>query len=69
MTISAVGATEMKISNYANFSDATWESYTNSKTWTLTQGDGIKTVYFKAKDNAVGDMGSSEYANIADPVN
>jgi hypothetical protein len=41
---------EMIISNDPNFSEANWESFTSSKTWTLTQGDGEKTVYAKFRD-------------------
>lgn len=29
-----------------------WESYATSKPWTLTPGDGLKTVYFQFKDAA-----------------
>ena len=69
LTLSATGASKMMISNYANFSGASWETYTTSKSWTLTSTDGTKTVYFKAKDNAVGDNGDSNYANVADAIN
>ena len=41
---------EMIISNDPNFSGATWEPFTSSKTWTLIQGDGEKTVYAKFRD-------------------
>ena len=29
-----------------------WETCTESKAWTLTAGDGTKTVYYEARDNA-----------------
>jgi parallel beta-helix repeat protein len=35
-----------------------WENYTNTKSFTLPLGDGVKTVYFKAKDLV---------SNIAEP--
>ena len=35
LTISATGATYMKISNYANFSDASWETYVTTKSCLL----------------------------------
>ncbi|MBA3044023.1 PKD domain-containing protein, partial [archaeon] len=59
LTLSAVDAVSMMISNDVYFSGATWETYNTSKTWTLSTGDGVKTVYFKCKDTA---------GNVADPV-
>ncbi|MDI6784792.1 MAG: PKD domain-containing protein, partial [bacterium] len=35
-----------------------WETYTTSKTWTLTSGDGTKTVYVQFEDNAGNQSGS-----------
>jgi hypothetical protein len=46
----AVGVTQMLVSNDAGFAGATWESYAGSKAWTLTSGDGVKTVYAQFKD-------------------
>ena len=63
LTLSATDASWMMISNYANFSGASWEAYSATKSWTLISDDGVKTVYFKAKDSAVGDQGTS-YPNI-----
>lgn len=34
-----------------------WESYSNIKQWNLTEGDGEKTVHFKAKDKAGNEGG------------
>jgi hypothetical protein len=31
---------------------SSWEGASASKTWTLTSGDGLKTVYYQIKDNA-----------------
>ncbi|MDI6916985.1 MAG: PKD domain-containing protein, partial [Thermoplasmatales archaeon] len=59
LTLSAVDAVSMMISNDVYFSGATWKSYNTSETWTLSAGDGTKTVYFKCKDAA---------GNVADPV-
>jgi len=60
LTLSAVDAESMMISNDVYFSGATWEPYNTSKTtWPLSTGDGVKTVYFKCKDAA---------GNVADPV-
>jgi alpha-tubulin suppressor-like RCC1 family protein len=45
------GLTEMRFSN--NGSDwSDWETYGTSKAWTLTEGDGAKTVYAQYRDNA-----------------
>lgn len=64
LSLSASNASWMKISENADFSDASWVAYSSSKSFTLSSGDETKTVYFIAKDNAVGDQGSSTYANI-----
>ncbi len=47
-----IGVTQMMISNDSGFAGGSWESYAASKTWTLTSGDGAKTVYVKFKDAA-----------------
>ncbi|MCK5561977.1 MAG: hypothetical protein KAJ51_15365, partial [Thermoplasmata archaeon] len=44
-----------------NWSD--WENFTNTKSYILSDGDGIKTVYFKVKDRA-GNFGESVETNI-----
>jgi hypothetical protein len=55
LTLAATGATQMIISNDAGFAGAPWETYATSKAWTLTLGDGVKTVYAKFRD-AAGNM-------------
>jgi hypothetical protein len=52
LTLAATGATEMRISNNADFEGSNWENYDTSKTWTLTKGDGLKTVYVQFRDAA-----------------
>jgi len=56
LTISASDTTSgveyMMIANDVTFTDRSWESYATSKDWTMTSGDGLKTVYIKAKDRA-----------------
>ncbi|MBM4402073.1 MAG: carboxypeptidase regulatory-like domain-containing protein [Candidatus Cloacimonetes bacterium] len=42
----------MMVSNSSDFAGASWETYAISKSWTLTSGDGSKTVYIKFKDTA-----------------
>jgi PGF-pre-PGF domain-containing protein len=65
LTLGATGAAWMKISNYANFSGADWESFATTKSWDLASIEGTRTVYLKVKDNATGDQGSTSYANVA----
>jgi Tol biopolymer transport system component len=45
------GAGEMRFSNN-NVTWSDWQVYATSAAWTLTSGDGIKTVYYQVKDNA-----------------
>ncbi len=52
LTLGATGASYMMIANDADFTDASWETYSTSKEWTLTTGDAEKTVYAKFKDSA-----------------
>jgi peptidoglycan hydrolase-like protein with peptidoglycan-binding domain len=53
LTLAATDAVQMMISNNSDFSGASWESYSTSKTWTLTSGNGNKTVYAKFRDSAL----------------
>ncbi len=45
------GVAQMRFSN-DNTNWSAWETYTTSKSWTLSSGDGSKTVYAQFKDNA-----------------
>jgi parallel beta-helix repeat protein len=45
-----------------------WEAYSTSKSWTLTGGDGTKTVYAKFKDNAGLESSICEDSTILDTV-
>lgn len=51
-TDSLTSVTHMKISESASFTGASWESYATSKAFTVSTGDGTKTVYVKFKDAA-----------------
>ncbi|MBE3137916.1 MAG: PGF-pre-PGF domain-containing protein [Thermoplasmata archaeon] len=55
LAITAADATsglyQMLIANDVTFTGSSWETYSTSKSWTLTSGDGVKTVYLKVKDN------------------
>ncbi len=48
---SASGVTEMMVSNYPDFRDASWEPYAESKAWKLAQSSGLATVYVKYRDD------------------
>ncbi|PKL44791.1 MAG: hypothetical protein CVV41_05335 [Candidatus Riflebacteria bacterium HGW-Riflebacteria-1] len=39
------GATQMQLANNSDFLNSFWEIYTDSKKWTFTTGDGLKTIY------------------------
>ncbi|MBI5233073.1 MAG: hypothetical protein HY880_01825, partial [Deltaproteobacteria bacterium] len=53
------GCTEMRFSNSADDSSwSSWETYATDKVWTLSSGDGVKTVYVQFKDLA-GNASSS----------
>jgi uncharacterized protein YkwD len=43
-------ASQMMVSNNAQFSGAAWEPYTANKAWTLTSGNGWREVYVKTRD-------------------
>ena len=56
LALNAFDVGQMKISNLPDFSDvADWEPYATTKSWTLTDGDGTKTVYAKYRTFA-GDV-------------
>ncbi|GAI18252.1 unnamed protein product, partial [marine sediment metagenome] len=50
LTLSAEDAAQMHFSN-DDVSWTSWESYATSKSWTLSSGDGKKTVYVEFKDS------------------
>ncbi|MCK5085000.1 MAG: hypothetical protein KAQ64_05095 [Candidatus Pacebacteria bacterium] len=52
ITLLATGASTMAISEDADFTGASWENYATSKEFTLSGGDGEKTVYVKFKDSS-----------------
>ena len=51
------GVSQMRFSNDSS-SWTTWEPYNTTKTWILTPGSGIKTVYVQFQDNAGNVSGS-----------
>lgn len=52
LQLHAGNASEMIVSNMANFADALWGSYSETKTWTLTEGVGEKRVYINYRSSS-----------------
>lgn len=50
--IAAAGASEMQVSENNAFAGAAWEPYATLRLWTLSAGDGPKTVYVRFRDEA-----------------
>jgi hypothetical protein len=46
------GVSVIRLSNDGVWDSEPWEPPSSSKTWTLTNGDGLKTVYYQVMDNA-----------------
>jgi hypothetical protein len=59
----ATFATQMIISNNSSFSGAAWEPFAIHKDWTLTEGEGTKTVYVKYKS-----FGGVESEMVSDAI-
>ncbi len=53
-------ATQMQVSNQADFAGANWEPYTNNKTWTMTGGNGVQIVYAKLRSSYGVELVSSD---------
>ena len=50
------GVSQMRISNtQSGLSSATWEAYSTTKAWSLSSGQGTKTVYVQYRDGAGND--------------
>lgn len=54
LSFSVSNVTLMAISNTADFAGISYEAYTATKAWTLTAGNGAKTVYTKFRSSAGG---------------
>ena len=55
------GITEVRYSNSRVFWLDPWEDFSENKSWTLTTGDGAKTVYYQIKNN--DDLTSTTYSD------
>lgn len=49
---------QMKISNLPDLSDASYQAFASSLTWTLNAGDGSQTVYVQFKDSTGNESGA-----------
>ncbi|MCS6967453.1 MAG: hypothetical protein RMJ44_03420 [Cytophagales bacterium] len=63
LELHAQDAVEMMISNFFDFKNAKWEPYVPTKTWVLTDEDGVKTVFVKFKDR-IGNVSQVAYDRI-----
>ena len=57
------GVSEMVICESSDFTGCDWESYTTTKSFVLSAGDGVKTIYAKVKDGA-GNISEVKSAQI-----
>ncbi|NDD04220.1 MAG: hypothetical protein EB078_04890, partial [Proteobacteria bacterium] len=63
LTLGAVGASEMYVSNTAGCNTGgTWEAFSSSKNWTLATSDGSTSVYARFRDQA-GNLSSCAVAS------
>jgi hypothetical protein len=60
---SVSGVQAVRLSNDGVWDTEQWESFSPTKSWTLTSGDGVKTVYFQIRDKA-GLLSSTYYSSI-----
>lgn len=63
LTLASPRATDMKISNEADCSDGTWETYSAAKAWTLSKENAPASVYAQYK-NLSGDITTCISASI-----
>ncbi|MGC2423221.1 MAG: hypothetical protein WA666_02575, partial [Nitrospirota bacterium] len=57
------GVSQMQICNDSAFDTGPWETYAASKAWTLSSGNGLKTVYVRYMDGA-GNISATYTATI-----
>ncbi|MEN7551336.1 hypothetical protein AAG747_25690 [Rapidithrix thailandica] len=57
LTIKARNANYMMISNNPKFEGAIWEPYALTKEWNLSEGEGLKRLFVKFKDDAQNESG------------
>ena len=70
LTISAIGATEMYLTNTAACTaGGSWEGFATAKAWTLAQMNATNTVYIKFRDNAGNETSCVNDSIIHDNIN
>ncbi|MFA4942627.1 MAG: fibronectin type III domain-containing protein, partial [Patescibacteria group bacterium] len=68
LSLSAVNASEMMISNSDDFSNAKWETYTTRTQWVLTSGNGGKVVYAKFRNSSMASSPVSDSIILEIPI-
>ena len=63
LALSATSASTMVVCNDVNFIGCDYEAYNTTKSWTLTSGDGVKTVYVVYKSST-----NSTTASVSDSI-
>lgn len=63
-TDAMTSVTQIKISNDPTLVEATWETVANARSWSLSAGEGIKTVYIKFKDRVGNETAEIASASI-----
>lgn len=66
--IMSAEATQMKVSNKFDLSDANWEVYVTSKQWSLDSNEGLATVYVKFKNAVLEESGIFSDTIILDAI-
>ena len=62
--IAPEGASLMRIANSTDFTQSPWEAFASTKTWLVTQGNGLKTVYAMFRDGNGNDTRDTLTDNI-----
>ena len=70
LSLYAVGANEMILSNRADFLGSNWQEYQTSKSWILNSGNGSKTVYaqYRTSGGIVSNVVSDDVTLKVTPV-
>ena len=58
---STSGVFQVRYGNDGVWDTEDWESFSSAKSWTLSSGNGVKTVYYQVRDNA--GLNSSTYSD------
>ena len=64
LTLPKTNADQMAISNTADFKNASWEKYSETKEWKLKPTRGKKTVYVMFRDSSIGKTTAVVKGNI-----